>query len=112
MQKRLVAYVSNNIALKLFFPVLHMCLRVGRMLAGGMAMPETSVHEDDRPILWKHDVRTTGQILPVETEAKTESVGDAANYQLGLRIPAPYPRHNLASFFVVDRVGHHQISSG
>ena len=52
-------------------------------------MPEASVHRDDGPVAWEHDVGATGKVFAVETKAKPESVGNPANNQLRLGVSTP-----------------------
>jgi hypothetical protein len=60
-----------------------------------MTVPEAPMNEHDRAILWKHDVRPSGDILHMQPESKTPRVKSPSESKLGLRILAANVAHHL-----------------
>ena len=75
-------------------------------LSAIMAVPETAVNEDGRRILRQHDVGFARKIFAVKAKSKAESVEIAAKADFGLRVLGSDTGHNLASFGLVENVGH------
>lgn len=51
-----------------------------------MAVPETTVNENNGLPLWQDDIRFTGELLFVETETIAEPMEDRTNLQFWCRI--------------------------
>ena len=64
-----------------------------------MTMPETSINLNDGLIARKYKVGLARKIFDVQAVAEAERVQVLSNQELWLGIPAPDPRHNVASFF-------------
>jgi hypothetical protein len=71
-----------------------------------VAVPETSMDEDNGLVFWKDDVRLARKIFSVEPKPISEPVEQAADNSFGLCVLAPNPRHNSASFLGAKDVGH------
>src|SRR6266705_1351706 len=63
-----------------------------------MAMPETSVDENDLPALSENKVRSSGQIPGVQSVPIAEGEYNLANDQLRPRVLGANPRHNFRPF--------------
>ena len=60
-------------------------------------MPEAAVHEDDGLVLWKDDVRGSGKVAGVKTEAQTRGVQVAADSDFGRGILPAHALHQGGS---------------
>ena len=74
-----------------------------------MAMPETTVHEDDGAQPREDDVRTAGEqsvFRAVHREAVTETVEHRSENELGPRVAPADAGHDLRALFRGEDVGH------
>ena len=62
-----------------------------------MAMPEAAMHEHNRAVFRQHDVRPSGQILPVQAEPKPHGMQDPADRQFGGGVLPADRRHVAGS---------------
>ena len=62
-----------------------------------MPMPEAPMDEKDRPVLWKHNVRTSGQFLSMQAETQATRVKSPSQNQFGFCMPSANPRHIVAT---------------
>lgn len=58
-----------------------------------MPMPEASMHEYNRTVLWKHDVRPARQFRTTQPIPQSPGMKALAYKDLQLRIRTTYPRH-------------------
>jgi len=56
----------------------------------GMLMPEAPMQEDTGPVFRQDDIRRTGKIAPMQTEAVTKSMQETADNLLRFRVFAPH----------------------
>ncbi len=76
-----------------------------------MAVPEASVSEDDRPVLRKHKIRFSGEILGVESVAEPRLMQASSENEFRLGVASLYPRHHSATDVGCDDIRHGQPSS-
>lgn len=69
-------------------------------------MPETTVNEDRLTKPRQNNVRSTGQIAAMQSEAVTHGVQHASYGKLGRRVLAAYSSHKAASYFGREAIGH------
>lgn len=62
-------------------------------------MPKTSMYEDSRLVLGKHDIRAAGKSGATESIAKAPRMQRFAHKQFDLCIRTPDPRHLRGSLF-------------
>ena len=67
-------------------------------------MPEAAMHEDDRFVFWKHDVRFAGQVFTVKAEPVTHVVEHRTNEDFRLRIGTSNPRHVPTAMFLRETI--------
>src|ERR1700730_8504303 len=80
---RKILFVSGLIAPELRPPVVRIRLRLVRYLAAPVRMPETAVDKYHFPPRYKHQIRLSWKILPVQPETESHPVNHAAYRQLG-----------------------------
>jgi hypothetical protein len=66
--------VALDVLPELLFPEVDSGLGHVCVWTSAMPMPETSVQQDDCPVLREYDIRTSWKAARVQTEPKTESV--------------------------------------
>ena len=103
--------VVGNILFELLRPKCHSGFGRVCVWASVVSMPETSVDEDCCPIPRKYDVRTSGEIFTVKTEAEPQSVRHTADGELGSGVTSLDSRHDPASSFAVHDVCHFSMTS-
>jgi hypothetical protein len=64
-----------------------------------MTMPETSVDEYRLPQPRKDDVRTPGQVAPMQSESIAKRMRDATNRDFWRGVPLPHSRHPASRLF-------------
>ena len=82
----MLLFVTRHIPIELSVPELHIGIRRACRLASLVAMPEASVHEDDRVPLGQHDVWVSGQFGGMKAVAESQGVKMAAHKHLRLRV--------------------------
>lgn len=63
-----------------------------------MAVPETSIHLNDRLVAGKYKVGLAWEIIDVEPIAKAQGMQSASYHEFGFGVFALDPRHDLAAF--------------
>ena len=81
--------VMGNVLLELLHPEGHSRLGCVCVSASVVSMPVTSVDENCYLILRKYDIRATGEVFTVKTEAESESVRHTADGELGGSVTPP-----------------------
>jgi hypothetical protein len=103
--KRLqVLSVPRLVAIQLGQPIVKPGLRQSAAL--GVAMPETTVHEDDRMARRENEVRFAREIAAVKPIAKAKRVNETANEHFRLSVFSANARHALAAGTFGKRIGH------
>ncbi len=72
-----------------------------------MGMPEASMNEHDRAVLWKHEVRLPGKVLAVKAKPETKTMQCGPDCQFRFRILAPDPCHHPTPHIRRYSVGGH-----
>ena len=89
---------NNQIALQigreLFLPKIGSGGRSCRVSTVRVSVPETPMHEDDSPVLWEGQIRTTHEVTRVETVPQAMGMQGSTQGYLGLGVLAPDPRHH------------------
>ena len=99
-------HVALAVALNLGSPEGGACLGQDEVRAIFVAMPETSVDEDDCPIFSQHNVGGARQTFHVYAVAEPAGEEVAAHHHLGLRIAASDALHASVALFRCQSVGH------
>lgn len=76
-----------------------------------VAVPETSVNENDGPKSWEDDVGPARQILPVQAISEAHPVKCRADCQLRLRVLPPNACHHPAANSRGDDIGWHHSAA-
>ena len=71
-----------------------------------MAVPETAVQEDDRLVLVKNEIRSTGNGLRVQPIAKATGMQRETEYHFRSRVNASDPGHHSGTGLLVDDIRH------
>lgn len=71
-----------------------------------VTMPETAVNKNHGSVFWHHNIRFTGKILPVKTEAQSHRMKKGSNTHFWLRISLANCSHIAASLFDSVNVSH------
>lgn len=71
-----------------------------------MTMPEAPLYEQDRIVLWEHQVGLAGQSGAMKAKAKSELMEAASENHFRLRIFAPNPSHHSAADRRGDDINH------
>lgn len=71
-----------------------------------MAMPEASVHLDNRLISWEYKIGRSRKIATVNPKSIAKPVSQPAHDHFGLGVLAPDARHDAAASFAVDPIHH------
>jgi hypothetical protein len=71
-----------------------------------MTMPETAMHEDNRTMLRKHNVRPAGEVFSVQPVSVAERVEQRANPHFRPAVPGFDSRHVPAALFGGVNVDH------
>ncbi len=88
-------------------------LRFPKFLAGArrrrtptpfVAMPETTMYEDDEPVLREHEIGRPGKILPVKSKPQSHAMRNASHAQLRGSVFASNFRHHRAATGRIDGV--------
>src|SRR5690606_13792043 len=74
----------------------------GGARASFVAVPETAVNKDYEPVLRQHDIRASGQVEAMQTEAPPHRMEGAAHKMLGLGVAPFHAPHILAAPFGVE----------
>lgn len=69
-----------------------------------MLVPKTAIHEDYLPQLRENQIGFAGQFSRVQAKAKTQSVYQSADHDLGLHALASYPPHVLTAPLGTDGI--------
>jgi hypothetical protein len=69
-------------------------------------VPEAPVDENYCPVLRENQIRSPRQSLVMKSIPESEAVEVSAHYQLWLRVPTPYPRHELGALCPRELVSH------
>ena len=101
-----VATIPRNIARAFGLPESGVGFRRDATPAAGVHMPIAAVDIDNLAELWKYDVGCPWKIRPVETKAKTETVGNLADDYFRLGVLAPDGGHVPASLLWGVNVRH------
>lgn len=64
-----------------------------------MAVPEATVDEYNRPVLWKHKIWPTGELLGMEPESEARSMEVTPHDQLRPGVGSADPRHPFTTTF-------------
>ncbi len=85
-QEAVIPQITLAIILNLSAPELRICLRLSRISAILVPMPETAVDEDAGAVLRQDDVRGAGETLLVDTKPVPEHEQLLAQLNLRLRV--------------------------
>ncbi len=66
-----IGAVTTDVAVELSVPEFKTGLRSLPAFSALMAVPETTMDQDNGTVAWEHDVRGAGKVSPVQPEAKT-----------------------------------------
>ena len=105
-QRLFVAPVSGDVTRELVHPERDAGFGCIGVPASGVSMPEASVNEHSKSMFRENQVGAAGEVLPVQTEAEAQIVGDATNSKFRRGIPSLDSRHVLASPSTVYDVRH------
>ncbi len=67
-------------------------------------MPETSMHEDNLTVTWKHNVRASWKVRSVQSKAVSHPVDKRAHKTFGCRIRPLDLRHDPTAFFLIENI--------
>jgi hypothetical protein len=97
-QLRDVARIAGSISGNLAVPVAGVALHLARAVdAVRTAVPEAPMDEHAGFAACEHQIRLAGKMPPVQPEAEPLPVQEAADEELGCRVPAPDAAHVPAS---------------
>jgi hypothetical protein len=74
-----------------------------------MAMPETPMNEDHRPVFRQDNIRSAGKIAvkrAINGEAIAVAMQQSADDNLWFRVPSSYAGHHLGALFGREDIGH------
>jgi hypothetical protein len=77
-----------------------------------MPVPETTVNEDRRAVLWEQHGWRSGKVTAVQSEPQTETAGRAEYDQLGLGVVLPHRSHDVAANRIDTAVRVHDCGAG
>ena len=95
--------IADDVPRELFRPEVD-SRRGRRREPAAVAVPEAPVNQDDRAVLWEHQVWPAGQRGAMEAKAKPESVGTRADGHFGARVLAAHAAHYSRPRFRRDGV--------
>ena len=98
--------VPRDVCFELGLPEFGPRRRSRGVAATLMAMPKTAMHENDRSMLSKHQIRSTMHILRMQPEPETTSMQCPPQRHLGLCVSASDPSHHPGPSFFVDNICH------
>jgi len=96
--------VSLDIDRKFVPPVVTICRRRAGVPATFVPMPEATVNENDRVVLWKNEIRRSRQTSSVKPETEACAVQGTPHFHFGPGIPAPDARHHAGAGCLVNNV--------
>ena len=86
------------VLLEFWLPKFQLRLRPPRQLASlSMAVPKTSVNENDLVAAWEHQIGVPGQIFVMEFVTVPHSMDETSYQHLRLRVFRANPAHPFAS---------------
>src|SRR5690554_2818378 len=71
-----------------------------------MSMPEASVDEDGRTVLWQNDVRPSWKTGSTKPVAKAKCVQSVPDFEFNPCVLPPDPRHQRGALLRADDIGH------
>jgi len=69
-------------------------------------VPKAAMHKDDSSVLAEYQVRASGELIAMQLIAEPEGKQPFSDYQFGLRVLAPNPRHAMATLFFCEHIRH------
>lgn len=96
--------VARYVCVKLCVPEFDTRLGSGCLLASRVAMPETTVNEDDLSARRKHDIGCARQPATIDPETIAESMDNLPDLQLRGGVLLANPRHERTTFRRMDVV--------
>lgn len=106
------ASIASGVPPEFGLPELGSSSRHRGVAATGMPVPEATVNEDCRPILWQKQIRSSRHACRVESVTKSADVKRSPQSQLGARVLAPYGCHVAGPCFKVLDVRHRVLRHG
>ena len=78
-------------------PELHIRLRLSRIAASFMSMPETAVHHNRNPILRQHNIRLPWKPPVLQPKPEPTRMQPFPNQNFRFGVPATYGRHTFVA---------------
>ena len=105
VQRLDVLPVALDIAVELRLPETRASGWRTRRATAWVPMPETAVDEDDSSAAGEHDIRSSRQVLSMETEAVSRTMQCRPDFQFRSRVLSAHATHNLTALRIDGWIG-------
>src|SRR3990167_7109675 len=92
-------FISFNISFKFFLPIFAPCLGNCAISTAFMQMPEASMNKNNLLVFGEDYIRLSRKAFHMNSESITHLMKQTADFFFRTCVLAPYPGHDIASFF-------------
>lgn len=105
-----ILVISDDILCKFLLPEIRPGGWGTGVMTIGMSVPETAMDKNDQIIFGQDNIRFSGQILSMQSKAKSTSVQKASHSDFRLCITALDPSHHVGSGLWIYDISHLSFS--